>query len=170
MASEYFSRPIIYKLLNPIPPYLLACLPALAIIGASPTSNFARKLVWFFRCIGCPFTGLFYSLNIGSKRESLCIYWLSSDYFIIRGKPVEVRPFGFHVSILSRIQEHNIERCVERCTTSPSVLERGLSFVSAYYIIISVIGGIFLATGLVGCDSFPIVPILLSWTIPAIRP
>src|SRR5205809_784451 len=138
MASEVFPQ-VIHKLLDPIPQHVLGCLPALILIGASPTSKFAKKLAWVFRCIGCPFTGLFYSLNIGSKSESLCIYWLSSDHFIIDERQAKVRPFGIHVSILSNIQEHNIERCVERCTARASVLEIIVSFVSGYYIIISVI-------------------------------
>src|ERR1043165_5563405 len=125
MTSKDFPQ-IIHKLLVLIPPYVLGCFPALIIIGASPLE---KKVAWLFRCIGCPFTSVFYTLNIGSKKKSLFLYWLSSDYFIINGRQAEVRPFGFHVLTLSKIQGHNIDKYVNRTTTNVSLLERISSFV-----------------------------------------
>ncbi|RIA81495.1 hypothetical protein C1645_836889 [Glomus cerebriforme] len=74
-----------HTLLEHVPQYVLGCLPAIAMIGASPMDNFLEKLAWVLRCLGCPFVGLFYNLNIGGKKTLRCIYWLSSDYFVITG-------------------------------------------------------------------------------------
>ncbi|CAG8675176.1 6093_t:CDS:1, partial [Acaulospora morrowiae] len=77
------ANEILFKLLDPVPQYVLGCLPALAIIGESPANEFTEKITWLLRCLGCPFTGIFYSFNIGGKGESRCMYWLSSDKFEI---------------------------------------------------------------------------------------
>src|SRR6266498_764569 len=171
MAAKESGFPqFIHKLLDPIPQYVVGCFPAIAIIGASPNNKFTEKLAWVLRCLGCPFTGLFYSLNIGGNKESRCIYWLSSNYFIITGttrQPI-YRPVGVHNMTLNRTQNQNITTYVDRCIAKASVLERLSAFLSAYYIVVGVMAGISRATGSTVCEGWPYIPLLLSWTIPAI--
>src|ERR1041384_2068817 len=120
-----FSQ-LIHKLLEPIPQYVLGCLPAIAIIGESPMPKFAEKLAWVFRCLGCPFIPLFYTINVGSKKESRCIFWLSSDHFTSERWPLRRRPFGFHYMKLEPTLNTNQDKMIyiERCTATASVLER----------------------------------------------
>src|ERR1041384_8111265 len=94
MEGSAYSQ-LIRKLLEPIPQYVLGCLPAIAIIGESPMTRFTEKLVWVFRCLGCPFLGLFYSINVGGKKVSRCIFWLSLNHFTGE-QEIKCRPFGFH--------------------------------------------------------------------------
>src|SRR4051812_31501778 len=103
MATEKdFYLTLIRKLLNPIPQYILGSLPAITIVGATPREKFAEKLAWVFRCLGCPFTGLFYSCNVGSSKVEQTLYWLPSNYFQYRKqndptlRPVRYRPVGFY--------------------------------------------------------------------------
>ncbi|RIA86036.1 hypothetical protein C1645_829890 [Glomus cerebriforme] len=173
MASSFLQ--LTHTLLEPIPQYVLGCLPAIAIIGASPMNKFTEKLAWILRCLGCPFIGLFYALNIGGKKESRCIYWLSSDYFAIIGDEettgnikLKYRPFGFYTMLLNRDQNYDLKTYVDRCTAKISVLERLSSLVSAYYIVVGIMAGISMVTGSVVCVSWPYIPLLLSWTIPAL--
>ncbi|CAG8737548.1 8085_t:CDS:2, partial [Acaulospora morrowiae] len=55
----------------------------LGIMGESPADKLSEKLTWLLRCLGCPFTALFYSINIGSEEEYRCLYWLSSRKFFL---------------------------------------------------------------------------------------
>ena len=166
-TKEFGFSQLIHKLLEPIPQYVLGCLPAIAIIGESPMAKFAEKLAWVFRCLGCPFIGLFYSINVGGQRESRCIFWLSSNHFTSAGQQLRRRPFGFHYMKLEPNQDAMI--CIERCTATASVLERLSSLVSVYYIVVGVIAGISRASGMnQTCEDWPYIPLLLSWTIPAI--
>jgi hypothetical protein len=159
---------LIHKLFEPIPQYVLGCLPAIAIMGESPMNKFTEKLAWVLRCLGCPFIGLFYTINVGSKKSSRCIYWLSSNHFINAGTPLQKRPFGFHHMKMEQNQR-DVETSIERCTATASVLERLSSLISVYYIVVGVIAGISRAIGTVyPCESWPYIPLLLSWTIPAI--
>ncbi|RIA83607.1 hypothetical protein C1645_833544 [Glomus cerebriforme] len=163
-----------HKLLEPVPQYVLGCLPAIAIIGASPMNKFTEKLAWVLRCLGCPFIGLFYALNIGGNKESRCIYWLTSDHFVVTGKAetkIEkalYRPFGVYTMTLNKDKNNNLMTYVERCTAKVSVLERLSSLISTYYIIIGIMAGISLVTGSNTCEKWPYIPLLLSWTIPAL--
>jgi hypothetical protein len=179
---------IISKLLNPIPQYVLGCLPAIAIIGASPKEEFTKKLVWVLRCLGCPFTGLLYSCNVGRRDVSLCVYWLSSEYFKKKneaqkspnGESKEVeeqqpqqldhRPIGIYTMSLDENQDEyeNIMIYIKRCTARASVLERFSSSVSIYYIVVGVIAAISRTTGQFSCEDWPYLSLLLSWTIPAV--
>ncbi|RIA81101.1 hypothetical protein C1645_865536 [Glomus cerebriforme] len=154
MASNFPQ--IVYKLLEPIPQYVLGCFPAMLIIGASPM-KFSKKLTWAFLCLGCPFIGLFYVLNV--EKGSRCIYWLSSEYF-----DTKYRPFGIHTMKLRISPE--ITTCIKRCTAKVSVLERFMSGVSVYYIVIGSLAGISMVTGPIACESWPYIPLLMSWTIP----
>src|ERR1043166_577092 len=132
-TEEFGFSQLIHKLLEPIPQYVLGCLPAIAIIGESPMDNFTAKLIWVFRCLGCPFIGLFYSINVGGKKESRCIFWLSSDHFTSAGRQLRRRPFGFYYMKLEPNPDKMIH--IERCTATASVLERLSSLISVYYIV-----------------------------------
>ncbi|CAI2173613.1 2987_t:CDS:2 [Funneliformis geosporum] len=149
MAAEELQ--ILRKLLNPLPQYVLGCFPAIAIIGESPMSKFTEKFTWVLRCLGCPFSGLFYSLNVGNKEVSRCIYWLSVDYFKVK-KDMEI----------------SYQKPQYRPFAKASVLERLSSLVSAYYIVVGVTAGISMTTGPIVCEGWAYIPLLLSWTFPAI--
>ncbi|CAG8613868.1 2332_t:CDS:2, partial [Dentiscutata heterogama] len=160
-----------FQSFKPIPQYVIGCLPALAIVGASPINKFSYKLVWIFRCLGCPFMGVFSSINVGGDKISRCLFWLSSDYFEIRGSstPPKYRPIGFHAMEVSMYQTMDtINKSIDLCIAKASVLERFSSLVSVYYIIVGIIAGISRALGAVSCQDWPYIPILLSWTIPAL--
>ncbi|CAB4406898.1 unnamed protein product [Rhizophagus irregularis] len=172
---------IISKLLNPIPQYVLGCLPAIAIIGTSPKGKFAEKLTWVLRCFGCPFTGLLYSYNVGKDEVKLCIYWLSSEYFQIEVENVENkqegqlqlkqldhRPVGVYAMSVKEDQDKSYKDIIKRCTARASVLERLSSLVSIYYIVVGVIAAISRTTGQFSCEDWPYISLLLSWTIPAV--
>ncbi|RIA85726.1 hypothetical protein C1645_857342 [Glomus cerebriforme] len=168
-TGKPFIVSLVHKLLNPVPQYVLGCLPAVAIIGATPREKFGEKLAWVARCLGCPFTGLFYSCNVGCNKAALCLYWLPSNYFegqyhtAIRYRPVGIRSMTPSPNELQRIRTE-----IRRCTARASVLERLSSLVSAYYIIVGIIAGISRVTEPVICEDWPYIPLLLSWTIPAI--
>src|SRR2546430_2261908 len=108
MASASYID-FVHKLLNPVPQYMLGCLPAIAIVGESSRERFTEKIAWVLRCLGCPFTGLFYFCNIGSTAADKCLYWLPSNYFKTEieteGRPVlydiNCRPVGVHIMIPS---------------------------------------------------------------------
>ncbi|CAB5174162.1 hypothetical protein RhiirA5_372618 [Rhizophagus irregularis] len=167
---------IISKFLNPIPQYVLGCLPAIAIMGASPKEKFAEKLAWVLRCLGCPFTGLLYSCNVGKDEVKLCIYWLSSKYFSSTGQrnqqlqQLKHRPVGVYAMSVDKERNEfsNIVKYINRYTARASVLDRMSSLVSTYYILVGIIAAISRTTGINNCEDWPFIPLLLSWTIPAI--
>jgi hypothetical protein len=65
--------------------------------------------------------------------------------------------------------QRDVDTRIDRCTATASVLERLSSLISVYYIIVGVIAGISRATGTIHhCEGWPYIPLLLSWTIPAI--
>ncbi|CAG8756394.1 16573_t:CDS:2 [Dentiscutata erythropus] len=138
----YFPE-FVHRLLEPIPQYVLGCLPAIAIVGASPTNKFTRKLTWVLRCLGCPFMGIFYAVNVGGNKESRCLFWLPVDYFIKdeTNEGLEYRPVGLYT--MKPKENQGINKYVDICTAKVSVLER-LS------------------------PDWPYIPLLLSWTIPAL--
>src|SRR5438034_1505201 len=113
---------IISKLLNPIPQYVVGCLPAIAIVGESPKEKFTGKLVWVLRCLGCPFTGLLYSCNVGKSAVNLCIYWLTSNHFLLRDpnpnnpQPLGYRPIGIYTQSMSQGDIQNIDQNINQCT------------------------------------------------------
>ncbi|CAB5203005.1 hypothetical protein RhiirA5_383110 [Rhizophagus irregularis] len=170
MEKEKLSiAQFINVLLDPIPQYVTGCLPALLIIGESPMNSFTKKLAWMLICLGCPFVGLIFNLNIGSEPESRCIYWLQADFFTnVFGKSLNYRPFGVRSLTLSKNQKHTLKTYVDRCTAKASVLERLSSLLPAYYIIVGISAGISMVTESVVCDEWPFIPLLLSWTIPAV--
>ncbi|CAB4397504.1 unnamed protein product [Rhizophagus irregularis] len=168
-----FYLTLIRKLLNPIPQYILGCLPAVAIVGDTPKEKLTEKLAWSLRCLGCPFTGLFYSCNVGSRKTDQCLFWLPSDYFKCERNdgqlyPIAFRPVGIHGKILELNEIQRMSAEIKRCTARASVLERLSSLVSAYYIFVGIIAGISRVTTPAVCEDWPYIPLLLSWTIPSI--
>ncbi|RIB19725.1 hypothetical protein C2G38_2082469 [Gigaspora rosea] len=158
----------VHRLLEPIPQYVLGCLPAIAIVGASPTDKFTRKLIWVLRSLGCPFIGILYSVNVGGNEQSRCLFWLPVDYFVKddTNKRLEYRPVGLYT--MKPRANQGINEYVDRCTAKISVLERLSPVISMYYIIIGGLAGISRTTGSHVCEDWPYIPILLSWTIPAL--
>ncbi|CAG8757029.1 1968_t:CDS:2, partial [Racocetra persica] len=69
-----FSK-LIYTLLEPIPQYVVGCLPAITIVG------------------------VFAAINIEGDELSRCIFWLLPEYFVIKGTSTssEYRPVRFYV-------------------------------------------------------------------------
>ncbi|CAI2187870.1 19088_t:CDS:2 [Funneliformis geosporum] len=162
-TENSFVLKIISKLQDPVPQYVLGCLPAIATIGAAPWEEFMDKLIWLARCLGCPFTGLFYSCCIKSDKTASCTYWLPSDCFITNnGAKITYRPFGAHAMNISQVA------LMDACVAKASVLERLSSLVSFYYIIVGIFSGIARVAGPSVCVDWPYIPLALSWTLPAI--
>ncbi|CAG8665784.1 6022_t:CDS:2 [Funneliformis mosseae] len=168
METEYlYALKFIRKLQDPVPQYVLGCLPAIATIGVAPWDDFMEKLIWLARCLGCPFTGLFYTCCVKSDETSLCAYWLPSKSFIRNDEnsttSITYRPFGVYAMNIEQ-SEH-----IKACVAKASVLERLSSLASLYYIIIGIISGISRVAGPTICDEYwPSIPLALSWTLPAI--
>ncbi|CAB4398510.1 unnamed protein product [Rhizophagus irregularis] len=167
-AEETLLLNLIFKLQDPIPQYVLGCLPAIATIGAAPDNGLMNKLIWIFRSLGSPFSGLFYFCNINEK--GMCAYWLPSDSFIQNGNTILYRPFGHHAMELDLTP--NQKKYMRECIAEATVLDRLSSLASAYYIIVGIFAGIARATGAVGnpciIKDWPYIPLALAWTIPVI--
>ncbi|CAG8772621.1 484_t:CDS:1, partial [Cetraspora pellucida] len=139
----------------------------IAIAGASPMNTFIEKLVWMLRCLGCPFIGVFYSVNIGGKEEPRCLFWLPVEYFDTKeGIKPPYRPVGFYT--MKPKANKDITERINRCTAKASVLEKFSSIISMYYIVVGVLAGISRTTGSQICEDWPYIPLLLSWTLPAL--
>ncbi|RIA84830.1 hypothetical protein C1645_783319, partial [Glomus cerebriforme] len=115
--------------------------------------------------------GLFYTLNVG--KGSRCIYWLPSVNYFIKIKDekhhqIDYRPFGLHTMTLNENNNDEIMANIKRCTAKASVLERLISFVSVYYIVVGLSAGISMVTRPIVCERWPHIPSLFSWTIPAL--
>jgi hypothetical protein len=172
--SEY-SDPqlLIYlvKIQNPIPQYVLGTLPAIATIGATPKSGLVAKLTWLARCLGCPFTGLFYFCNIKSDPVAMSAYWLPSDHFVQDEEIIRYRPVGHHAKVIQPNPKK--KKILESWVAEASVLERLSSVVSIYYILLGVILGIFrpITDSCIpnnAYEEWPYIPLALIWTLPAI--
>ncbi|CAG8649354.1 24857_t:CDS:2, partial [Gigaspora rosea] len=57
-------------------------LPAILTLGSTPYESLLAKFLWFLRCLGCPFTGLYYFCNIEGNPIEMSAYWLESKNFI----------------------------------------------------------------------------------------
>ncbi|CAG8709699.1 16391_t:CDS:1, partial [Racocetra fulgida] len=101
---------------------------------------------------------------------SRCIFWLLPEYFVIKETKTspEYRPVGFYAMKVSENQDKALREKIELCTAKASVLERFSSLISVYYIIVGIMAGISRVLGTVSCQDWPYIPILLSWTIPAL--
>ncbi|CAI2190940.1 17196_t:CDS:2 [Funneliformis geosporum] len=170
---------LIKSLLLSIPSYILSSLPAIATIGASPMRGFLEKLMWVFRCLGCPFTGLYYTCNISNDEASLCIYWLEAQYFRLTGgnhdeenfkiEGLPYRPLGIHYKSPIHGQfTQEINDIIEECTAQASVLERLSSLPPAYYMGVGIFAGISRLIESRDCEFMPHITLALSWTFPAI--
>ncbi|RIA91707.1 hypothetical protein C1645_736908 [Glomus cerebriforme] len=161
----------ISKLQDPAPQYVLGCLPAIATLGSAPDNGLMNKMIWICRCIGCPFSGLFYFCNIGGDNLEMCAFWLTSDCFIhVDGREIPYRPFGHHAMKL--VFSPVLKKRINDCISEASVLDRLSSLASAYYILVGIFVGIARAAGLVGSSctvkDWPYIPLALAWTLPAI--
>ncbi|CAI2177103.1 8810_t:CDS:1 [Funneliformis geosporum] len=176
ITSKFLS--LIKSLLSSLPSYVLGCLPTIATIGASPMRGFLEKLMWVYRCLGCPFTGLYYTCNINNDETSLCCYWLEAKYFISIGNHDEetfkieglpYRPIGIHYKSLIRGQfTKEMKNIIEECTAQASVLERLSSLPPAYYMGLGIFAGISRLVVPRDCEYLPHITLALSWTFPAI--
>ncbi|KAF0488407.1 hypothetical protein F8M41_022288 [Gigaspora margarita] len=81
MVSDQELRVVFHVLLNPVPQYLLGLLPALLTLGSTPYESLLEKFLWFLRCLGCPFTGLYYFCKIEGNPIEMSAYWLESKNF-----------------------------------------------------------------------------------------
>ncbi|CAI2185702.1 9258_t:CDS:2 [Funneliformis geosporum] len=182
---------LIKSLLLSIPSYILSSLPAIATIGASPMRGFLEKLMWVFRCLGCPFTGLYYTCNISNDEASLCIYWLEAQYFRLTGgnhdeenfkiEGLPYRPLGIHYKSPIHGQfTQEINDIIEECTAQASVLERLSSLPPAYYMGVGIFAGISRLIESRDCEFMPhitddpeylytiltgIISIVIPWTV-----
>ncbi|CAG8672159.1 2482_t:CDS:2 [Funneliformis mosseae] len=139
-------------LLDFAPEYIVSSLSAIAIMG-----DFFEKLMWFFRCFGCPFDGLFHSLNVGGEKESCCLFWLSANYFKLKNnedsndkgtdRHPKYRPFGFYAMKLKN--KKDIMEYVKQCTAKLPMLERVSLLITSYYIIVGVKEGFSMIKGTV---------------------
>src|SRR3954453_10849635 len=120
MATATNVLQLLNNLKNPIPQYVLGCLPAIAIMGASPKEDFRDKLIWVLVCLACPFMGLLYTCNV--KSDETAIYWLPKRFFIgENGKEIPYRPIGHHIM---KIEPNDQLNRLEDCVANASVLER----------------------------------------------
>ncbi|GBC01927.1 hypothetical protein RclHR1_04390012 [Rhizophagus clarus] len=162
---------LLQTLQNPAPQYVLGSVPAIATIGAAPDSGLINKLLWILRCLGCPFTGLFYSCNISKDPIAMSTYWLTSDHFMKNGYKVPYRPFGHHtMEIAVDEQEKVVIKLLKECIAEASVLDRLSSLASAYYIFLGILSGLTKAIRIGPCtgEDWPYLPLALAWTLPAI--
>ncbi|CAG8601662.1 8155_t:CDS:1 [Diversispora eburnea] len=162
---------ILNKLQEPIPQYVSGTFPAIATIGAAPFNSFRAKLLWIFRILGCPFTGLTYFCNVKNNDPlAMCAYWLPSENFEKEdGKKIPYRPFGHYAMELSPESEQY--RKINECVAKSSVLERLGSLATAYFILVGTITAIAKLARVSdrdNCSDWTYLPILLSWTLPAI--
>ncbi|CAG8694952.1 5346_t:CDS:1 [Dentiscutata erythropus] len=152
---------------TPAPQYVIGCLPVIITIGVAPDNGCVRRLLWILRCLGCPFTGIFYHCNIMNDETLMCVYWLSSGHFIEEnGDRSSRRPVGHH-SMLIVLSPKQIEY-VNECISEASILDRFSSILSAYYIIVGIFVAMYRMLGTCTPQDWPYFPLSLSWTLPAI--
>ncbi|CAG8648612.1 11317_t:CDS:1, partial [Racocetra persica] len=170
MSSEPALLTAIRNLQNPIPQYVLGTLPAIAILGTTPHSGLCAKLIWFARCLGCPFTGMFYFCNIGNIPSEMCAYWLSAEYFDFEGNLIDYLPVGHHAMQLNPTA--NQIAIINNWVAEASLLDRLSSLVSLYYIFVGIFAGISKAAGPCiedkSLQDWPYLPLLFIWTLPVI--
>nr|CAG8683800.1 8939_t:CDS:1 [Entrophospora candida] len=161
--------PVILKLQEPVPvpQYIAGLIPVIAILGTSPFIRLIFKLIWVLRCLGCPFTGLFYYLVIGADRVEMCIYWLPEEYFVTtKGKKLDFHPVGLHAKNMLITWEQ--EKIMEQCTAKASVMDRLSSLPYGYYIIVGIISAISSIVEPCTPEDWPSLTLSFLWTIPVI--
>jgi hypothetical protein len=162
---------LLQSLQDPAPQYVLGCVPAIATIGAAPDSGLINKILWILRCLGCPFTGLFYFCNIDSDPIAMSTYWLTADHFMKDGYKIPYRPFGHYTrEIAVDEQDVVVIKLLKECVAEASVLDRLSSLASAYYIFLGIFSGLTKAVRIGPCtgEDWPYLPLALAWTFPAI--
>ncbi|CAG8525349.1 2648_t:CDS:2 [Acaulospora colombiana] len=177
MKNDTSVESILDTLQEPAPPYVVACLAAIATIGTTPYEGLMERLVWVLRCLGCPFVGIFYFFNIGWKNSqgkhktkiAMSAYWLKCDNFYEKKNgtivPLRYRPFGYHAMDLC--PRNNQKLLLEECVSEATILDRFASVLSVYHIVMGIIAGIYLLFGCLAND-WPHIPIALSWVLPAV--
>ncbi|CAG8507829.1 9649_t:CDS:2 [Diversispora eburnea] len=153
---------------EPIPPYVFGTFPAIATIGTAPFNIFRGKLLWIFRILGSPFTGLSYFCNVKHNDPSaMCAYWLPSRNFINEnGQNILYRPFGHYAMELDPNDRQ--KAMINACVAKSSVLERLGSLVTVYFVLVGTITAIAKLAGKNHCEDWTYIPMILSWTLPAI--
>lgn len=163
---------LIVKLREPAPQYVTCCVPAIAIIGAAPGSGLTNKLLWILRCLGCPFTGLFYACCVCNDPIAMSAYWLTSDRFIMKdGKKLSYRPFGHYTMKITDEQDKTgVIKLLEECIAESSILDRLGSLASVYYIFLGIFSALTKAIRIGPCtgEDWTYLPLVLAWTLPAI--
>ncbi|CAG8570386.1 1135_t:CDS:1 [Paraglomus occultum] len=164
---------VTHMLQNPVPTYLLGTLPAILTIGAAPFSSLKLKVSHIFICLASPFVGLFYFVNINFGEDGddqdvvdACVYWLNCNRF-----EGGIWPFGYRVQAIdARPNNQNVPlpKALRSCIANASVLDRFASLASAYYIVVGIALGIYRAAGPCDIQEWPYIPLLLTWTLPAI--
>jgi len=157
---------LILKLQEPVPQYVIGCLPTIATIGTAPDDGLIRKILWMLRCLGCPFTGLFYFCNVGYDEIKMSAYWLTSRSFIAEKGGIRYRPFGHHAKEILPTPDQ--EEIMKECIAEASILDRLSSIASAYYILVGIFAGVARAIGPCVKGDWPYIPLALAWTLPAI--
>src|SRR6266542_4745851 len=135
MTDAELLLKIIFTLQNPVPQYVLGCLPVIATGGTAPDNGLMNKILWIIRTLGCPFSALFYFCNIDEKE--MCAYWLASDSFVREKEnrentintvntvnientenSISYRPFGYHAMELDLTpsQEEHLRECIAEAT------------------------------------------------------
>jgi hypothetical protein len=162
---------LIHTLEDPAPQYVLGCIPVIVTIGTAPDNGLGNKILWILRCLGSPFTGLFYTLNVKNDPISITSYWLNSDRFKENGETISFRPFGHHAKeIILSDQDPEVIQSLEECIAEASPLDRLSSLASAYYVFVGIFAGITKAVNIGHCTEvdWPYLPLALTWTLPAV--
>nr|CAG8506479.1 6253_t:CDS:2 [Entrophospora candida] len=158
---------VIRKLQEPMPQYVLGLIPVILILGTAPFGSLIDKLTWVFRCLGSPFTGLFYHFNIKDDPVEMCIYWLPEEYFVTtNGEILDFQPVGLHVKDMLITSEQ--KKILKNCTANASVLDRLSSLASGYYIIVGIILGISSMAGQCINGNWSFLTGAFLWSIPVI--
>ncbi|CAG8787190.1 13575_t:CDS:1, partial [Racocetra fulgida] len=111
--------------------------------------------------------GVFYAVNIRDKELPLCLFWLPVENFITdEDKEPKYRPVGLYY--MEPKEDQDIDEHLDRCTVNVSVIEKFSAGISMYYVSAGVIAGISRTTGSHTCEDWPFIPLLLTWTIPAL--
>ncbi|GBC09357.1 hypothetical protein RclHR1_00880011 [Rhizophagus clarus] len=162
---------LIHTLEDPAPQYVLGCIPVIVTIGSAPDNGLGNKLLWILRCLGTPFTGLLYTLNIKNDLMPMTTYWLNSNRFKEDGKTIPFRPFGHHAKeIILSDQDPQVIKSLEECIAEASPLDRLSSLASTYYVFVGIFAGLTKAMHIGHCteEDWPYLPLALAWTLPAV--
>ena len=104
---------------------------------------------------------LFYFCRVKDDPVSLCVYWLSAEYFIFEdGSPLKRRPIGKTI-LPTKKQRKRMKRYLAKT----SMLERISSLGSIYYILFGVFTGIFRAVGSCLSADWPYLSLSISWAV-----